>query len=176
METKKGGKAIPLTVPSGRIPGPWVIFGTGKRFKKHSERDRGIRLNLLQWQGRSRFYRQSVAQSIAAGEAGGKTASAVKELIENAIDAQFRDRCRTSGRRTPAHSGQDNGEGIEADDVPLALQRYGDKQISDGDDLFRIHTLGFRGEALPSIASVSSLTLKTRFPTPSTNRGFFGGG
>ena len=57
---------------------------------------------------------------------------------------------------------QDNGEGIEAEDVALALQRYATSKIRKAEDLFSLHTLGFRGEALPSIASVSQLTLKTR--------------
>jgi DNA mismatch repair protein MutL len=104
----------------------------------------------------------ALSNKIAAGEVVERPASVVKELVENSIDAGS-----TIIEIEAEEAGLakiriiDNGEGIEEDDVITAFQRHATSKIKDENDLFRIRTLGFRGEALPSIASVSRLELKT---------------
>ncbi|WP_374056713.1 DNA mismatch repair endonuclease MutL [Rossellomorea sp. FM04394] len=104
----------------------------------------------------------SLSNKIAAGEVVERPASVVKELLENSIDA--------GGSVIEIHIEEaglhsiriiDNGDGIEEDDVKTAFKRHATSKIKDENDLFRIRTLGFRGEALPSIASVSHFVLKT---------------
>lgn len=104
-----------------------------------------------------------VANKIAAGEVVERPASALKELIENAIDAGADriDISVTAGGKKLV-SVRDNGCGMNRDDALLSLERQATSKIRDVDDIERIDTLGFRGEAIPSIAAVSRFTLTTR--------------
>src|SRR6195952_1191660 len=113
--------------------------------------------------GRIRILSDNVANKIAAGEVVERPASVVKELLENALDAgatEVRVDVENVGRRLIRI--RDNGSGMLRDDALLAFERHGTSKISDVKDLVSIATLGFRGEALPSIASVSRLLLETR--------------
>ena len=104
-----------------------------------------------------------VANKIAAGEVVERPASVAKELIENAIDAGAKNikvAISSGGRKLV--SVQDDGSGMTRDDALLSLERQATSKILDVDDIERIDTLGFRGEAIPSIASVSRFTLTTR--------------
>lgn len=104
-----------------------------------------------------------VANKIAAGEVVERPASALKELVENAIDAGADriDITITAGGRKLV-SVRDNGCGMNREDALLSLERQATSKIRDVDDIERIDTLGFRGEAIPSIAAVSRFTLVTR--------------
>jgi DNA mismatch repair protein MutL len=113
--------------------------------------------------GRIRILSDLVANQIAAGEVVERPASVVKELLENSLDAgatRIRIEVEAGGRKLIRIS--DNGHGMGADDALLAFERHATSKLRTSDDLLSIATLGFRGEALPSIASVSRLTLETR--------------
>src|SRR5579884_1744622 len=113
--------------------------------------------------GRIRVLSDAVANKIAAGEVVERPASVVKELLENSLDAgatQMRIDIEAGGRRLIRVA--DNGAGMLRDDALLAFERHATSKLSDVRDLLAISTLGFRGEALPSIASVSRLVLESR--------------
>ncbi len=110
-----------------------------------------------------RILSPEVVSKIAAGEVIERPASVVKELIENSIDAgasEIKVEVRQGGRRLMRVI--DDGEGIPAEEVELAFERHSTSKLKDAEDLYRIATLGFRGEALPSIAAVSKVTMVTR--------------
>ncbi|MDP9037843.1 MAG: DNA mismatch repair endonuclease MutL [Acidobacteriota bacterium] len=113
--------------------------------------------------GRIHVLSDQVANQIAAGEVVERPASVVKELLENSLDAGatwVRIEVEGGGRRLIRII--DNGCGMVRDDALLAFERHATSKLRSSDDLLSIATLGFRGEALPSIASVSRLTLETR--------------
>ena len=114
-------------------------------------------------EGKVKVLSQAVASQIAAGEVVNRPASVVKELVENAVDAKadsikvlLTDAGRTSIQVI------DNGCGMVPEDARLAFERHATSKIRESDDLFSLTTFGFRGEALPSIAAVAEVQLRTR--------------
>src|SRR5881628_2863536 len=112
---------------------------------------------------RIRLLPEQVANQIAAGEVVERPASVVKELVENALDAQASHltvETQAGGRSLIRVT--DDGAGMSRDDALLCLERHATSKIQRAEDLAAVTTMGFRGEALPSIASVSRMTLTTR--------------
>jgi len=116
--------------------------------------------------GRIHVLPEHVANKIAAGEVVERPASVVKELLENSLDAgstRIRIQVEAGGKRLIQIT--DNGYGMVRDDALLAFERHATSKIKNAEDLLSVSTLGFRGEALPSIGSVSRLRLETRDPS-----------
>src|SRR5215469_8418920 len=113
--------------------------------------------------GRIHVLSEAVANKIAAGEVVERPASVAKELLENSLDAgstRVRIQIEAGGRRLIQIT--DDGCGMVRDDALLAFERHATSKLKNAEDLLSVSTLGFRGEALPSIASVSRLRLETR--------------
>lgn len=112
-----------------------------------------------------RLLPDSVANQIAAGEVIQRPASVIKELVENAVDAgatEIRIFIKDAGRTLIQVI--DNGKGMSETDARMAFERHATSKIRGADDLFTLNTMGFRGEALPSICAISQVEMKTKIP------------
>src|SRR5690606_36265259 len=106
-----------------------------------------------------------VANQIAAGEVVQRPASVVKELVENAVDAESTIiQLIVKGAGKTHVQVVDNGKGMSERDMLLSVQRHATSKIRTAEDLFQLHTMGFRGEALASIAAIAHLEINTRQP------------
>lgn len=113
--------------------------------------------------GKIRVLSEVVASQVAAGEVVERPASVIKELLENSLDAGASSiEVEARGAGTALLRVTDNGAGMDREDALMALERHATSKISSAADLDSVQTMGFRGEALPSIASVSEFTLRTR--------------
>jgi DNA mismatch repair protein MutL len=113
--------------------------------------------------GRIVVLSEEIANKIAAGEVVERPASIVKELVENSIDAGATDvRVELEGGGCESIAVIDNGAGIEYEDVALVFERHATSKINSFEDIYRISSFGFRGEAMPSIASIARIELRTR--------------
>src|SRR6201988_4432369 len=115
--------------------------------------------------GRIHVLSDTVANQIAAGEVVERPSSVVKEMLENSLDAsatRIKISVEAGGKKLIQIT--DNGCGMVRDDAMLAFERHATSKLKNAEDLLSVATLGFRGEALPSIASVSRLRLETQAP------------
>ncbi len=129
-------------------------------FPSGAKREDSLRTKVRM--GRIHVLSEQVANKIAAGEVVERPASVVKELLENALDAgatRIKINVEAGGKKLIQIT--DNGCGMVRDDAMLAFERHATSKLKDAEDLLSVATLGFRGEALPSIASVSRLRLET---------------
>ena len=114
-----------------------------------------------------RLLPDSVANQIAAGEVIQRPASVIKELVENAVDAGATDiRINVKDAGKTLIQIIDNGCGMSETDARMAFERHATSKIRRADDLFTLQTMGFRGEALPSICAISEVEVRTALPMP----------